>query len=224
MGFRTSPLTSLAADAVTSGAFTGAYTLPGTLDVGSANPKLELGKHSDNSHGLRLYNAAGQVVVDLSADNGNAIFAGSLQAAGGTFAGNLQAAGGSFAGSLSAGVSISAPTIDGGNIIGAEVSIGQGSWPVVGLAEPALGQVPVLLVAVTGLSLYFNNSNTVSGTFNYGFNFSSTIFGIVNQTSGHIGMASVATALTSATVTINTGSGGNATGYVFFDLLVLGHN
>lgn len=123
MGFRDS-LNSLAADNVTSGRFTGAYQLPGTLDVGGpfgAAPMLELGTHSDATHGLRLYGANGAVLVDLSADNGSASFAGTLNGAGGTFSGT-----------------VSAGTITGGSITGTNIQAGELQGTAYGNYAPAL--------------------------------------------------------------------------------------
>ncbi len=63
--------------------------------------RVELGQYLPGEYGMRVLNKQGQVQISED-DDGNAIFAGMLEAAGGTFSGALQAASGTFAGNLSA--------------------------------------------------------------------------------------------------------------------------
>ncbi len=86
MSFR-NPLTSLPADAITSGALTGAYTVPGLLSVGDpAGSRVELGVAGAGAgarSGLRLYAADGvTVLVDLNAAAGaGTVTAGTVRTA-----------------------------------------------------------------------------------------------------------------------------------------------
>lgn len=79
MGFR-NPITSLSADAVTSGAFSGSYTLPGLLTVGTPGAaRVEIGSNGTD-RGVRLYGPDGEtVMVDLDADTGDGTFTGMVQ-------------------------------------------------------------------------------------------------------------------------------------------------
>ena len=69
------------------------------------NPRIKI----NNIEGLYANNDSGRTFqVDL---DGNAFFAGDLEAAGGTFAGELSAATGTFSGTLSAGVALTDTTL-----------------------------------------------------------------------------------------------------------------
>lgn len=79
MGFR-NPVTSLSASAITDGAFSGAFSIPGLFTVGNAGgPRVELGTNGAGKTGLRLYGADGtSVLIDLDTGSGSGVITGQM--------------------------------------------------------------------------------------------------------------------------------------------------